>query len=96
MAHDLEEALAAAAPCEEVLVIGGAHVYEQVIDRADRLYLTLVDADVPGDACFPAYEHLGWREVSRYQHPPDARNPFAYAFVTLDREGGAHGGGRPS
>lgn len=43
---------------ERVFVIGGGKVYEQFLDRADSLYLTLVDNDIDGDTFFPRYEHL--------------------------------------
>ncbi|MBL7075892.1 MAG: dihydrofolate reductase [Kiritimatiellae bacterium] len=59
--HDLDTSLACAAasepPDDEVFVIGGGDIYAQVIDMADRLYLTEVD-DAPADAdtFFPSYE----------------------------------------
>jgi dihydrofolate reductase len=40
---------------EEIFVIGGAQVYEKSLPHADRLYLTLIDTDVPGDTFFPDY-----------------------------------------
>ncbi len=38
---------------EEVMVIGGGRIYEQMLARADRLYLTHIDAEVEGDTQFP-------------------------------------------
>ena len=92
--HDVEEAFNAARPCEEVVVMGGASLYEQVLDRIGRLYLTCIHADVEGDTRFPPYEHLRWREVSRSEHPADSRNPYPYTFLTLDRIH-AEGAGAP-
>ncbi|HSQ73996.1 MAG TPA: dihydrofolate reductase [Bacteroidota bacterium] len=51
-------ALNALAEEEWVFVIGGGDVYRQLLDRADRLYLTRVDRDVEADTYFPEYEHL--------------------------------------
>jgi dihydrofolate reductase len=68
----LEESLRALASAERVFVIGGGNVYAQIIDRADELYLTLVDRDVDADTFFPPYEHmLGtvFREAAREHHP---------------------------
>jgi dihydrofolate reductase len=68
----IEESLRALARAERVFVIGGANVYAQLIDRADELFLTLVDRDVEADAFFPPYQHLlgtVFRETGREQHP---------------------------
>ena len=43
---------------DEIFVIGGGKIFEQFLDRADELHLTLVDVDVDGDTFFPSYEHL--------------------------------------
>lgn len=68
----LEESIRALASVEKVFVIGGGKVYAQLIDRADELYLTLVDRDVQADTFFPPYEHLlgtVFRETAREHHP---------------------------
>jgi dihydrofolate reductase len=68
----IEESLRALASAERVFVIGGGTVYAQLIDRADELFLTLVDRAVEADAFFPPYEHLlgtVFRETSREHHP---------------------------
>jgi len=54
----VERALEALAAEQRVFVIGGAQVYEQVIDRADEFYLTFIDGDYEGDTFFPPYRHL--------------------------------------
>ena len=51
-------ALAALKEEEKIFVIGGGKIFEQFLDRADELHLTLVDIDVDGDTFFPSYEHL--------------------------------------
>ena len=83
--HSTEQALAAARGSDEVMIIGGARLYEQVLDRADRLYLTLVKADVEGDALFPEYDRGSWREVQRESHLADEKNEYDYDFVVMDR-----------
>jgi dihydrofolate reductase len=54
----IEAALTALADQDKVFIIGGGQIYAQLLDRADELYLTLVDKRVEGDAFFPPYEHL--------------------------------------
>ena len=84
----LDEALASCQPDEQVYIIGGASVYEQALDKADRLCLTEID-DTPqqADAFFPAINPGQWHEVSREEHKADERNQFDYTFVTLRRVG---------
>jgi dihydrofolate reductase len=82
--HSLDAALAAAGE-GEVMVMGGEAIYRQVLPRADRLYLTLVDAEVHGDAWFPEFDWREWRESARTSMPADERNPFPYSFLILDR-----------
>lgn len=69
----------------EVMIIGGASFYEQMLPRADRLYLTLVHANVVGDAYFPAITPGEWHEISRSDHSADATNCFDYSFVIFER-----------
>ncbi len=83
--HSVEQALEVAAGSDEAMVIGGANLYRQLLDRADRLYLTRVKADVEGDAWFPEFDETQWREISRESHPRDDRNEFDYEFILLER-----------
>lgn len=83
--HSVEEALAAARGCDEVMVIGGAQVFEQFFPRANRMYLTMIDAEINGDVYFPAWNPAEWRETTREMHKPDEKNKYTYAFLTFDR-----------
>lgn len=69
----------------EIMVIGGASLYQQALPCADRLYLTLIDAEVEGDAWFVDYNRDDWQEIAREDHAPDAANRYRYSFVTLQR-----------
>ena len=82
----LDEAIRKAAPAEELMVIGGGEVYRLAWARADRIYLTRIQADVQGaDTFFPATDTAEWRELSREDHRADDKNPFDYSFRMLDR-----------
>ena len=85
--HSVEEALAAAGDAEEVMIIGGAELYRQLLPRADRIYLTRVEEDVAGDTYFPQLDADRWHERSREAHAPDADNPHAYSFILLESVG---------
>ncbi len=82
--HTLEE-IFTTARTEDVFVAGGAMLYAQTLAAADRLYLTVVEATVRGDAHFPALEEADWRETESEHHPADARHPHAFTFRTLVR-----------
>ena len=84
MVADLFETIGKA-PDNEVMIIGGAQIYAQSIALADRLYLTEVLCDVPGDAFFPEFDREAWTEVSREDHQAGDSNPYPYSFVVLER-----------
>ncbi len=81
--HSAEEALALAGDAP-VSIIGGAEIFRMFLPTADRLELTEVLADVPGDTIMPDPREDGWRETDREDHPAvDERPPFR--FISLER-----------
>ncbi len=70
---------------QELMVIGGAQLYEALLPRAERLYLTWIEADFPGDTFFPEWDPADWREVSREPRPPRADFPHPYRFLVFER-----------
>lgn len=83
----LEEAIEAcrSAGVAEAFVIGGGEIYLQAISRADRLYLTRVEAEVSGDASFPEWEGLGFTKISEEARAADERHAFAFRFEVWQR-----------
>ena len=66
VAATVEEAVDAAAAIDpDVFVVGGAEVYRAALPLADRLELTLVDAEPDGDTRFPDVAWDAWRELRR-------------------------------
>lgn len=84
-ARDLANALAAGGSIPEIMVAGGAEIYDQMIGRADRLYITEVDLDVDGDAHFPEIDPKVWTETSRQAHERGPDDDAAYSFVEYRR-----------
>lgn len=80
----LEDAQRLCVGVEQVFVIGGAQLYAEALPSADRLIVTEIDSDVPGDAFFPAVDRTRWIELTRETHHSEA-NQFDYAFVTYER-----------
>lgn len=86
VAHSLNEALEIATDDPEVFIFGGAELYAQTLARADRLYLTLIHAQIPGDRYFPALDWSDWKEMERERHAADDQHPYPYSFITLERK----------
>mgnify|MGYP001193560866 FL=1 len=83
-AGSLPEALSMAKGDEgDVWICGGRIVYEEAMPLADRLYLTLIDADFAGDVFFPVWEHLFTNELSRHESESSG---FRLTYLTLDKE----------
>ena len=78
---DPEAALAAAQGASRVFIGGGAVIYEQFLERADRWELTVVEGDYRGDTFFPRYEHLIGTAFRRTEE--ERRDGFR--FVTFER-----------
>ena len=83
--HSLNEAVAACEGDDEAFFIGGADMYRQALDVAQRMYLTEVKTAVGGDAWFPEFDRTVWRESARTSCLADEKNPHEYDFVVFDR-----------
>jgi dihydrofolate reductase len=69
----------------EIAVIGGAEIYAQWLDCADRLEITEVHAAPEGDTCFAAIDPAVWEEVSRVRHPAGPDDSVDFSYVTYRR-----------
>ncbi len=82
-AHSIDAAMTACGADSEIFFVGGADLYAQVLPRADRLYLTEIQAEYAGDAHFPEFDRGVWREIERQENTnPDG---LGYHFVTYQR-----------
>lgn len=81
--HSLEDALVIAKQKneKEVFVIGGAEIYQLVLPKANKLYLTEIDAEIEGDTFFPLFDKIIFKEQSRRHHDADSKHAFAFDFV---------------
>ncbi|ODN43149.1 dihydrofolate reductase [Piscirickettsia litoralis] len=82
---NVSEALSLVDNEPEVMIAGGEGIYSECLPLADRLYLTLVDAEVEGDTYFPKWDHLQWQETELTNHPIDDKHQYPYKIVILDR-----------
>jgi dihydrofolate reductase len=69
----------------EVCVIGGASLFELALARAQRLYLTDVEAEVAGDVVLPPIDESRWREIRREAHAASDVDEHAFTFRVLER-----------
>jgi dihydrofolate reductase len=86
VAHSLYEAIALAGNAEELMVIGGATLYETLLPQATRLYLTLIDRDFDGDTYFPAYAPEDWQLVESQSVSDDPAVDFSYRYEMFERK----------
>ncbi len=84
--QSLPAAINAAQDADEVMIIGGARLYQQALPLAHRIYLTQVQAAFVGDTWFPLIDWDAWQEKQRVKHEADDKNPYPYEFVLLDRK----------
>ena len=83
--NSIEEALSLVQGETEVMVIGGAKLYQQILPIADRLYITQIEGEFDGDAYFPSYNEAEWSQISIDSREPDENNHHKYHFITFDR-----------
>jgi dihydrofolate reductase len=69
----------------EIAVIGGAEIYAEWMDSADRLELTEVHARPDGDTRFPAVDETAWEEVARVRNPAGPHDSADFSYVTFRR-----------
>lgn len=83
--QDIPTALATAEQAgeTEVLIAGGATIYQATLPLIDKIYLTEIKTQVTGDAFFPILYENEWREVARVHHLMDDQHSYAYDFVEL-------------
>ena len=83
--HSIPDALDASRGDDEIFVIGGAELFRETLPIADRIYLTVVEAEPEGDTFMPDIDMTEWREVSAVAFPADAKHAHAYRFAILER-----------
>ena len=71
---------------EECFVTGGADIYALALPRADRLYETLIDAEIDGDTFFPPYDASAFTLVAKEAFDADEEHAFSFSIRVLDRK----------
>jgi len=84
--HGIEAALAGCSDHDEIMLIGGATLYEQTLDQVSCMYVTRIHHSFSGDTWFPEFDDRRWRISEQQDFDPDQSNSFAYSFVKYVRE----------
>lgn len=71
----------------EIFVIGGGTVYNEAINIADRLYITIIHHRFEKtDTFFPQIDSTIWEEISRQENNQDEKNKYSHSFVVYERK----------
>ena len=81
----LDQALAFAGEADEVMIIGGAYVYQSFLPMTERIYLTRVRANIDGDAYFPELDPDEWTVRSKLEYPVTDDRDYGFSFQILER-----------
>lgn len=65
----------------EVFIIGGGQIYTEAMEKANKLYITHVEATLPADTFFPEISNGKWERISSEYHEADEKNPYEYTFA---------------
>jgi dihydrofolate reductase len=80
--NSLEDAISISPKNEDVFIIGGAEIYSQSIETADKIELTRVHCEFEADAFFPKFNASEWNLVFSEKHTKDEKHKFDYTFET--------------
>ena len=87
VARTLEDAIEIAhgADAREIMIIGGGEIFKMAFEKANRIYITRVNASPEGDAFFPEIDPKQWQLVRHDDHLADQQNQYDYSFQVWER-----------
>ena len=85
VANSAEMAVELAGAAEELMIIGGGHVYRRFLPETGRIYMTRVHTTIEGDTYFPALESDTWRLVSCEDHAAGPTSDHSFSFELFER-----------
>ncbi|WP_370334883.1 dihydrofolate reductase [Parvularcula marina] len=86
LANSLDEAILLAGAAEEICVIGGAAIYALALPRAERLYVTQIEAEIDGDTVFELPSRDEWTIKQIRRIDASDRNDYPALIEQWDRE----------
>ncbi len=85
-AGSIEEAIKVAGDTGEIMVIGGATVYRQFMKQAEKIYLSVIEAEFEGDVYFPRIRESEWKKRVIFEQEANDKNPWAFTTYEYSRE----------
>lgn len=85
-AHSIQAVLSICNDDADIMIIGGGEIYQQFLPLADSIYLTVIDADIPGDTSFPELNPDIWRVTRNQAVAADADHPYDFAFLHYTKQ----------
>lgn len=79
-AKDISGAIALLSDETDVFILGGASIFQQMLPLAQRMYLTIIHAQVEGDAYFPAFDPNDWQLASSEFHDTDDAHAYSFSM----------------
>jgi dihydrofolate reductase len=70
----------------EIFVIGGAEIFKETFEFADRLYITQIHYEFAGDTFFPEFDETKWELKTQTKGIKDEKNPYDYEFCLYERK----------
>lgn len=69
----------------EFFVIGGAQIFNELYNYAERLYITKIYDEFTGDTYFPPINMTDWKLIRQEKGIKDDKNPYDYEFLVYER-----------
>ena len=85
VAGSLQGALELVKDDENPFICGGAEIYKEALNIADKIYLSRIHASFKGDTYFPDLDESVWIEKSRLNVEPDSANKYAFSIIAYKR-----------
>ncbi len=85
LAHSIDNALQLCQNETEIFIMGGGSIYEQLLPKADRLYLTRLDKEFEADTFFPFINFDEWSLVDLEVIDDDPQVDYSYRFEVWER-----------
>jgi dihydrofolate reductase len=76
----LQDALKLCRKENDIYIIGGAQIFEQALELANCVFLTVIEHDFDADTFFPTLDKQTWEESSNSVYKPDEKNIYTYSF----------------
>ncbi len=86
LVNSIPSALEASEQYDEVIVIGGASFYKQMLPQTERLYVTVVHETFDADAFFPEIDVASWGVIDKSEHEADERHAYRFSFISYQRK----------